>query len=66
MSLIGIIANKKDIKAIKNSILKNNIEIIEITKESIENIKNIKFDEIIVMKKIHITEEQNKKLNEIV
>lgn len=66
MPLIGIIANKKDIKAIKNSIQKNNIEIVEITKESIENIKNIKFDEIIVMKKIHITEEQNKKLNEIV
>ena len=66
MPLIGIIANKKDIKAIKNSIQKNNIEIVEITKDSIENIKNIKFDEIIVMKKIHITEDQNKKLNDIV
>ena len=66
MSLIGIIANKKDIKAIKNSIKQNNIEIVGITKESIENIKNVKFDEIIVMKKIHLTEEQSKKLNEIV
>ena len=66
MPLIGIIANKKDIKAIKNSIQKNNIEIVEITKDSIENIKNIKFDEIIVMKKIHITEDENKKLNDIV
>ena len=66
MPLIGIIANKKDIKAIKNSIPKNNIEIVEITTESIENIKNIKFDEIIVMKKIHLTEDQHKNLNTIV
>lgn len=66
MPLIGIIANKKDIKAIKNSIQKNNIKIIEITKESIENIKNIKFDEIIVMKRIHLTHEQSIKLNEII
>ena len=66
MPLIGIIANKKDIKAIKNSIPKNNIEIVEITTESIGNIKNIKFDEIIVMKKIHLTEDQHKNLNTIV
>ena len=47
MSLIGIVAKKKDIQLIKKEIAPNKIEIIEITEESIENLKNIKFEEII-------------------
>ena len=42
MSLIGIVAKKKDIQLIKKEIAPNKIEIIEITEESIENLKNIK------------------------
>ena len=41
MSLVGIIAKKRDIQAIKKEIQGNNIEIIEITKESIKNIKKL-------------------------
>ena len=42
MSLIGIIAKKKDIKEIKNN-LDIVYEVIEINNKSIENLKNIKF-----------------------
>ena len=52
MSLIGIVAKKKDIQLIKKEIDTNKIELIEITKESIENLKNIKFDEIILVEDI--------------
>ena len=52
MSLIGIVAKKKDIQLIKKEIDTSKIEIIEITKESIENLKNIKFDEIIFIEDI--------------
>ena len=52
MSLIGIVAKKKDIQLIKKEIDTNKIELIEITKESIENLKNIKFDEIILIEDI--------------
>ena len=49
MSLIGIIAKKKDIREIKNK-LDTNYEIIEINNKSIENLKNIKFEQIIINK----------------
>lgn len=65
MPLIGIIANKKDIQVIKKSINTEQVKIMEITKESLENIKNVKFNEIIIMKGIHLTEIQNRNLNEI-
>ena len=41
MALIGIVANKKDIQLIKKEIEPNNIEIVEITRESIQNLKNV-------------------------
>ena len=40
MPLVGIIAKKKDVQAIRKEIKGKNIEIIEITKESVKNIKN--------------------------
>ena len=46
MPLIGIVARKKDIKDIKRK-LGENYELIELNSESIKNLKNIKFDEII-------------------
>ena len=51
MPLIGIIAKKNDVEEIKRELKKDNIETFEITKESIKNIRNIKFEEIIIMKK---------------
>lgn len=65
MPLVGIIAKKRDVEAIKKEIKGNNVEIIEITKESIKNIKNIKFEEIIFMENINF-EEEYKYMNEII
>ena len=42
MPLVGIVAKRRDIQAIKKEIREKSIEIVEITKQSIENIKNIK------------------------
>lgn len=58
MSLIGIIAKKKDIKEIKNN-LDTNYEIIEINNKSIENLKNIKFEQIIINKDLILNEQEN-------
>ena len=66
MPLIGIIAKKKDIQAIKKEIKNNSIEIIEITKESIQNLKNIKFEEIIFIEDINLEETEYKFMSEII
>ena len=60
MPLIGIVARKKDIKDIKRK-LGENYELIELNSESIKNLKNIKFDEIIYNKDINL--EINDKFN---
>ena len=63
--LIGIVARKKDIKDIKRK-LGENYELIELNSESIKNLKNIKFDEIIYNKDINLTEEEYKFMREII
>lgn len=65
MPLVGIIAKKKDIKAIKKEIQEKSKEIIEITNESIKNIKNIKFEQIIFLENINLKEEQFSYLKEV-
>lgn len=66
MPLIGIIAKKRDIQIIKKEFKKTSIEIIEITKKSIKNIKNIVFDEIIILDDINFVVEEYKYMNEII
>lgn len=66
MPLVGIIAKKRDVEAIKKEIKGNNVDVIEITKESIGNIKNIKFAEIIFMENINFEEKEYKYMNEII
>lgn len=66
MSLIGIIAKKKDIQLIRNEIETDKIKIIEIKDESIENLKNIKFDEIIFMQDINLNQKTYKYMEEII
>ena len=66
MPLVGIIAKKKDIQAIKREIERKNIEFVQITKESIKNLKNIKFDEILLLQNIKLKEEEYKYMNEII
>lgn len=66
MLLIGMIATKKDIQEIKKNIISDEINIIGINEESINNLKNIKFDEIIIMKNIKLKDETYKYIGEII
>ena len=66
MPLVGVVAKKRDIQAIKKEIKEKNIEIIEITKESIKNLKNIKFEVIIFLQNINLKEEEYKYMNGII
>lgn len=66
MPLVGIIAKKKDIEAIKKEIKGKNVEIIEITKDSIKNFKNIKFEEIIFIENIKFEEDEYTYMKELI
>lgn len=66
MPLIGIIAKKRDIQEIQKELKKSNIEIIEISKESIKNVRNIFFEEIIILEDINFAFEEYKYMNEII
>lgn len=66
MPLIGIVAKKKDIQAIKNEFKESNVEIIEITKQCVKNLKNIKFEEIIFLEDISLNEDEYKYMNEMI
>ena len=66
MPLIGIVAKKKDIQEIKNELKESNVEIIEITKQCVKNLKNIKFEEIIFLEDISLNEDEYKYMNEMI
>ena len=57
MPFIGIVAKESDSNFIKNKITKSskktNFEVININKKSIENIKNIKFEVIVINDEIN-------------
>ena len=65
MPLIVIIAKKRDAHVINKELKERDIKIIEITKESIKNVKNISFEEIIVLEDIKLESEEYKYMNEI-
>lgn len=52
MSFIGIISDNKDFEHLRNICLKsisiNNLNIINLNKQTIENLRNVKFDAIII------------------
>ena len=66
MPLIGIVAKKKDIQAIKNELKENNVEIIQITKQCVKNLKNITFEEVIFLEDISLNSDEYKYMNEII
>ncbi len=66
MPLIGIIAKKRDVQRINKELKESDIKIIEITKESIKNVKNISFEEIIVLEDIKLESEEYKYMSEII
>lgn len=55
MLFIGIIAKRKSYECIKNELINidNNISVININLRNIENMKNIKFDIIIIDEQIN-------------
>lgn len=70
MPFIGIVAKENDSNFIKNGINKNaklnKFEIININTKSIENVKNIKFDIIVINENIEDLLKKSKYLEEII
>lgn len=66
MPLVGIIAKKRDFKAIKKEMQKYNIELIQINKESIKNVTKIFFEEIIILEDINLMPNEYEFMNEVV
>lgn len=66
MPLVGIVGKKRDIQSIRKSLQEINIEMIQITKDSILNIKNIKFQYILFLEDLKISEEAYKYIREII
>lgn len=66
MPLVGLIAKKKDIQIIKKEFQGAGLEIIEITPDSIMNIKNVKFEQIIFLEDLKVPEETYKYIKKII
>ena len=66
MPLVGIIAKKREFQAIKEELQNYNIEFIHINKDSIKNIKNIIFEEIIFLEDINLNSDEYEFMNKIV
>lgn len=67
MVLIGIVANKKCFEIIKTEIAKkdNQINVLHINTKSLENMKNIKFDTIIIQSDLEKCQELKEKLKKM-
>ena len=56
MPFVGIMSKENDSNFIKNAISKNskgnNFEVININRKSIENVKNVKFDVLVICENI--------------
>lgn len=70
MPFIGIVSKENDSNFIKNTIqkksLNNNFEVINLNKKSIENVKNIKFDILIINENIENLLKNSKYLEDII
>jgi hypothetical protein len=71
MSFIGIIAEKKDFKFIKNNVLNkikkdtNKFEIININNNNIDNIKNVRFETVVICSTLEKLHEKQEKVKSI-
>ena len=66
MPLIWIIAKTRDVQAIKKELKENDSKIIKITKDTIRNVKNVGFEEIIILEDINLGEEEYRYMKEII
>lgn len=64
MSLVGVVAENKDFDILKKRISKENlpVDLVQIKDKSIENVKNIKFDTLIINKEIKSNKQYLKKI----
>lgn len=69
MSFVGIISNKEIYDFIKQALLKNNknieLNLINISKKNIQNIKNVKFETIVVCEELNKLNTQKECINTI-
>ena len=66
MPLVGIIAKKRDIQAIKKELAEYEVEIIHLNKESLKNMKNIIFKDLIILEDINLQETEYSYMEEII
>lgn len=70
MSFVGIISSNEIYEFIKKELLKDNmkknIELININKSNIQNVKNVKFETIIVCDDLHEMKMKNSYINSII
>ena len=58
MTFVGIISDNKSFQVLKENIGTQDINLIQINNKSIDNIKNIKFEMIIINKELKSLEEK--------
>lgn len=66
MPLVGIIAKKREFQAIKKELQDYNIELIHINKESIKNIGNIFFEEIVILEDINLLTDEYEFMDKLI
>ena len=66
MPLVGIIAKKRDIQAIKKELAEYEVEIIHLNKEALKNMKNIIFKDLIILEDINLQEAEYSYMEEII
>ena len=59
MTFVGIISDNKSFQVLKENIGTHNLNLIQINNKSIDNIKNIKFEIIIINKELKSLKEKN-------
>ncbi len=66
MPFVGVVAENQDYETIKNMLTPNNldIELIQIKESNIENIKNVKFDTVVINTEMHKNKKYLKKILE--
>lgn len=69
MTFIGMIIDNKEFEMIKSELIKNikeeKLNIINITKQNIQNMQNIKFETIVIGNKLEKLKEEKETLNKI-
>ncbi len=58
MALVGIIGKKREIQSIKKELANEKVEVIQINKQSIKNIKSVFFEYLVIIEDINLDENE--------